>query len=233
MQFLKDVALARLLDDSSYSTLNTMVYLSHVEIVNHFHQDHEYLEQLFTILSSDEAAERKRDVILFLSELCQTAKSLQTPDRTLFYKSLGQHGLFAIFEYTLTESDLNIRLAVSSILYNILDHDPSLVRSFCLAQLKEQQVPLVGLIIDRFFQENDSGLQLQLTEILRSILDTNCNQFVQTTVDQQHQLHRLPQSKEELELNTEFLARFYEKYAQRLFSPIINLAPSFVQLTGI
>jgi hypothetical protein len=51
------------------------------------------------------------------------------------FRSLGQHGLFAIFEYTLADEDIDIRLAASSMLSSILDHDPTLVRSFCLAQV--------------------------------------------------------------------------------------------------
>ena len=87
VQFLKDVVLARLLDDSTFAALNSIIFYNHVDIVSHFQQNDKYLSELFKILSSEEhSAEKKKDVIMFLHELCSIAKSLLSSNRSLFYR---------------------------------------------------------------------------------------------------------------------------------------------------
>ncbi|KAJ3088853.1 Platinum sensitivity protein, partial [Quaeritorhiza haematococci] len=219
VQFLKDVVLARLLDDGTFSMLNSLTFYNHVDIVNYFQQDHQFLNELFGILSSEETSmEKKKEVIMFLHELCGIAKTLQSQNRGNFYRSLGQHGLFAIFEYTLGDSDVNIRLAATAILSSILEHDPSLVRSFCLAQVKQGHQPLVEFLIDRFINEPDSGLRSQHAEILRILLDTSTS-----GMDGSEGLvaHMSQDSDAD-----EFLNIFYEKYMSRLAQPVLSLDTS-------
>ncbi|KAJ3194671.1 Platinum sensitivity protein [Irineochytrium annulatum] len=174
IQFLKDVVLARLLDDSTFSALNSLVFFNHMDIVSHFQQDNEYLEGLFQILSSDEHTEdKKKEVVLFLQELCSIAKNLQAATRAGFYRALAQHGLFAIFEYTLADDDIAVRLAATAILWTILEHDSSLVRSFSVAQMKGNTRPLIDFIVSRFIEEEDPGLRSQHADIIRIMLDTS------------------------------------------------------------
>jgi protein phosphatase-4 regulatory subunit 3 len=124
LQFLKDVALARLLDDNTFSFLNSLIFFNQVDIVNYFHQNHVFLNDLFIILNQQEDLEeghgrkleldtgggcsisvdngsngegsltavsvkgKKKDVVMFLYELCGIAKHLQPSTRTLFYRSV-------------------------------------------------------------------------------------------------------------------------------------------------
>lgn len=87
-------------------------------------------------------------------------------------RALGQHGLFALFEYTLGHTDEGIRMAAIAILASVLDHDPSLVRSFCLMQAKENQNPLVDFMISRFLSEQDQGILSQNADLIKVLLDT-------------------------------------------------------------
>ena len=85
---------------------------------------------------------------------------------------MGKHGLFALFEHTLGDADIAVRNASLSILFNSLEYDPSLVRSFCLAQFKQNQLPLIAFMIEQFLKETDVGLKSQNSECIRMLLDT-------------------------------------------------------------
>ncbi|KAJ3107197.1 Platinum sensitivity protein [Phlyctochytrium planicorne] len=222
LQFLKDVVLARLLDDNTFSALNSLVFFNHMEIVGHFQQDNEYLEGLFRILTlEDYSEEKKKEVVLFLHEICSIAKNLQVATRAAFYRALGQHGLFAIFEYTLADDDIAIRLAATAILWSILEHDPILLRSFCVAQIKQKSTPLIDFIIQRFLNETDAGIRSQLVDIIRVLLDTSGADSTDVTVS-----HASQDSDSD-----EFLNVFYESYMAKLATPVLNLNPVEVQGT--
>ncbi|TPX33217.1 hypothetical protein SmJEL517_g03825 [Synchytrium microbalum] len=219
VQFLKDVALARLLDDSTFSTMNSLIFFNHVDIVNYFQSERDYLNQLFEMLSNEDVSmEKKKDVILLLHELTSIAKTLQVASRNQFYRSLGNHGLFAIFEYTLADTDMSIRLAVTAILTSVLEHDPGLVRSFCLAQAKNNHRPLIDLIIERFLQEPDSGLRSQFAEIIRVLLDT-------TGLDTTDGIISHVGNDED---GDNFLKMFYEKQVLSLLDPIVTLDANMI-----
>jgi hypothetical protein len=73
-----------------------------------------------------------------------------------FQSSLCNHGLFQIFEYSLTDSDVKVRLAGAEIL------DP-----------KESSTSLIEVIIDQFTKDSDEGIKMQYAEVMRALLDTN------------------------------------------------------------
>ncbi|KAI9183762.1 component of IIS longevity pathway SMK-1-domain-containing protein [Polychytrium aggregatum] len=222
--FLKDVALARLLDDGTFSTLNSMIFFNHIDIVSHFLQNDEFLDKIFAILNSEDEPDKKKEVIMFLHELCGIAKTLQPISRNAFYRSLAQHGLFSIFEYTLGHDDTSVRLAATAILSNILDHDPSLVRSFCLAQVRSQQRPLIDVIIERFVSETDTGLRMQISEIIKVLLDTagsETNGGFEMAVRNVTGAGGTPSAEAE-----EFLGIFYESYISKLTAPVRDLDTS-------
>lgn len=224
IQFLKDVVLARTIDDSNHSTLTHMVFMNHVEIVDYIAKNDTFLEELFGILSPTESPqqplEKKKQVILFLNELCGIAKTLQALSRNVFYKSLATHGLFTLFDLALDHEDTQIRNAVTSILASILDHDSSMVRSYSMAQVRRGggHPPLIDLLIDRLHTEPDVGIRGQIMEIIRVMLDTNQvegNEGLMSHV-------KMDQDSEA------FLEDFYEQRASKLVKPITNLEASML-----
>ena len=47
IQYLKDVVLARSLDDQTFSTLHSFIVFNQMEIVSHLKSDQKYLRQMF------------------------------------------------------------------------------------------------------------------------------------------------------------------------------------------
>ncbi|KAJ3066894.1 Platinum sensitivity protein, partial [Rhizoclosmatium hyalinum] len=142
IQFLRDTALARMLDDGTYAAMNSMVFFNQVDIVGWFVNagpGEDYLAKVIGILNEEDIGEeglsvQRDDVVLFLHELSTVAKGMQLTLRASYYRTMAKLGLFAIFDYTLIHEDIKVRLAAAAILASILDHDPALVRSFCMAQ---------------------------------------------------------------------------------------------------
>ncbi|KAJ1543032.1 Platinum sensitivity protein [Cladochytrium tenue] len=207
--FLKDVALARLLDDHTFSSLNSLIFINHVEIVNYFQNNEEYMDELFNLLNQKSGND---EAVKFLLELCGIARGLPAGPRNDFYRTLSRHGLLSIFDHTLGNSDLSIRLAATAILSSMLEHDPSLLRSYCVAQASQGVKHIVDVIITRFLDESDLGLKSQLIENLRILLDTSA-------IDASEGIVPHPNGSQADEL----LTVFFEKSMQRLASPILSL----------
>jgi protein phosphatase-4 regulatory subunit 3 len=87
IQYLKDVALPRILDDATFATLNSLIYLNQVEILDWIQRDEKYLDALFSAMKEPSTPFQKlKDMALFLSEICQIARSLQMQSRSAFYQ---------------------------------------------------------------------------------------------------------------------------------------------------
>ncbi|ORY03121.1 DUF625-domain-containing protein [Basidiobolus meristosporus CBS 931.73] len=221
LQYLKDVVLARILDDNTFSILNSLIFFNHVDIVNHLQHDHEFLKQLFGILdNAEESSERKRDVIFFVQQFCAISKNLQMMSRSGLYRALSQHGLFCIFDYSLPDPDSSVRIVGAEILCSILDHDPNLVRSYILAQVKQSRKPLIETVIERLIADEDIGVKVQYAELIKVLLDTSSGFGDHSLTGP---AEALMQQKNDPEAN-ELLTLFYDRFIKQLFTPILNLA---------
>ena len=204
--------MARILDEQTFSSLSSIAFFNQTEIIAFIQNDQTFQAHVFAILSEENLSSQKRkDVIMFLHEMSTTVKSLHAQSKVEFFRSLASHGLFAIFEYTIGDPDIEIRIAIISLLSNILENESSLVRSFCLAQSKQIQKTLMETVVERFINEPDSGLRSQLSEIIRMMIDT-------VRVDAVSE--GIVQHTSEAE---DFLTLFYEKNLSQLSQPIMSL----------
>jgi protein phosphatase-4 regulatory subunit 3 len=106
-----------------------------------------------------------------LQDFCNTAKTVQLNNRQKFFHQLASNGILQELPPFLTDPEYTIRMAVTEILVNILEYEPSLLRSFILAQTKHGARPLTELLIERLVEEQELGMQMQFVEILRLLLD--------------------------------------------------------------
>ncbi|KAL1922484.1 uncharacterized protein VTP21DRAFT_10023 [Calcarisporiella thermophila] len=220
LQYLKDVVLARTLDDPTFSIISSIIFCNHVDIVQHLKQNHEFLKELFAIINnSTEERDRKRDVVLFLQQFCGIAKTLNIPNRTCLYRSLSQHGLFSIFDYALPDPEPAVKMAGLEILASVLEQDPNLVRSYILAQTRQEKKPLVETIIQRFLGDPDLGIKVQYAEVIRVLLDTAAG-FGENGLNPPNEAMLNPKHDPETD---DFLTLFYDRYAPHLFFPLMNL----------
>lgn len=158
LQYLKDVVLARILEDPTYNILNAHIYFNQTEIVRYIQDNDAFLRELFGIFAEQSGTEsaslgtkdapgieepeagardKKYDAILFIQQLCSIAKvSLsQNQNRAAFFASLVSRGLLWVIEYALSRLEEGpIRGATIDILITLIEYHPNSVRSYCLKQ---------------------------------------------------------------------------------------------------
>jgi protein phosphatase-4 regulatory subunit 3 len=169
IQFLKDVALARLLDDGTFSTLSAHIQVNYSELVEYFKTDEQYLPSVCQMIRDPATTvERKQDAVAFLHELCTIVKSLPPSTRSQFFTKLGELGFFQVLENTLSVENPATRLSVISIIHILLECETPLIRSFVVVQPS-----FSGALVKQFNEETEPGTQSLTMECIRILLDTS------------------------------------------------------------
>ena len=88
IQYVRDIVLQRHFDDSTFSTLNSMIFFNQSEIVAQLQNQPRFFEQLFDVLRSASITDDKRlsDVLSLLQEFCSIVKSLQGASKSSFFE---------------------------------------------------------------------------------------------------------------------------------------------------
>lgn len=221
LQYLKDVVLARILDDPTFSVLNSLIFFNQVDIVQHLQTNGPFLKELFSIFAYTATDEqRKKEAVLFIQQCCAVAKGLQTPGRQQLYNNFLGHGLLSVINFALRHADTGVRVGATDVLVCMIDHDPQMIRQTIFRQISEKQTPLTDSLIDLLLVETDLGVKAQIADAIKVLLDPGSSQgaplelskmgndFARTMRDPQHDI---------------FLNSFYEESAKRLFKPLVDL----------
>ncbi|KAL1874519.1 Platinum sensitivity protein [Diaporthe australafricana] len=231
LQYMKDVVLARILDDPTFSVLNSMIFFNQVEIVQHLQSNGAFLRDLFSIFNPEEKTEqlRKKQAVLFIQQCCAIAKNLQIQNRQGFYSSLLNHGLLAVINFGLRNFDVSVRVGATDILVSMIDHDPHMIRHTLLRQILAKQLPLTDTLIDLLLVEVDLGVKSQISDALKVLLDTIptsqgqdggiklVNGELQSRPRPMNQINSLEGQQQTI------LEDFYGRSAARLFKPLLDL----------
>ncbi|KAL6893273.1 DUF625 domain-containing protein [Trichoderma evansii] len=247
LQYLKDVVLARILDDPTFSVLSSLIFFNQVEIVQHLQSSPGFLMNLFGIFSAHYPETKKRkEAVLFIQQCCAIAKTVQAPARQSLYINFLNHGLLRVIYYGLRHVDVAVRVGATDILISIIEHDPMLIRQTIFRQMHEGSSSLLDCLIDLLLVEVDLGIKTQISDALRVILDhgntatysepannngnngngngnangNNGNGQKQQTSEYAFRA-RLQMSVDPQ--HEHFLNRFYDTSAVKLFKPLIEL----------
>ncbi|KAK5127879.1 hypothetical protein LTR85_004996 [Meristemomyces frigidus] len=226
--YLKDVVLARILDDPTFSVLNSLIFFHQVDIVNHLQQNAEFLKELFGIFEGDDAP-RKKDAVLFIQNCCAVSKNIQAQSRAQLYSNFIQHGLFTVITFALRHHEAQVRVAGTDILVALIDHDPHMVRNHIFTAIKEKATPLTDTLIELLLVEGDLGVKSQMADAIKILLDPGSTNGMDMMARQanaelmakrggmngQHN-HAAPQTEA-------FIQSFYDDSAKRLFQPLKDL----------
>ncbi|KAL3433611.1 component of IIS longevity pathway SMK-1-domain-containing protein [Aspergillus tetrazonus] len=219
LQYLKDVVLARILDDPTFSVLNSMIFYNQVDIVNHIQSDGAFLKELFSVFDPRSAdAKRKEDAVQFLHQCASIAKNLQVPERATLFANLISHGLFAVIAFAIKHPNPAIRTTGIDILVALLDHDPIMMRSYMLKAVNEKKTPLTDTLIDLLHTETDLGVKNQLADAIKVLLDPQ--------VPIQAAMARAGPEAAKVRpniLSDAFVQNHFEESSRRLFAPLKRL----------
>lgn len=227
LQYLKDVVLARILDDNTFSVLNSLIFFNQVDIVQHLQANANFLNELFSIFKpGQQDARRKKEAVLFIQQCTAIAKNLQPPARQTLYNNFLAHGLLHVINFGLRHSDVAVRVGATDILVAMIDHDPQMIRQTIYRQIHEKQPPLTDSLIDLLLVEVDLGVKSQISDALKVLLDQGpppqAEAFAKANGEfAARAAARLPPTADPQQ--DQFLVLFYEHSAAKLFQPLINL----------
>jgi protein phosphatase 4 regulatory subunit 3 len=224
LQYLKDVVLARILDDPTFSILNSLIYFYQVDIVQHLQNNEAFLKELFGIFSPQEQDQkRKKDAVLFIQQCCAIAKNIQAPARQQLYNNFLGHGLLSVINFALRHSDVAVRVGATDVLVSMIDHDPQMIRQTIFRQINDKQTPLTDSLIDLLLVEVDLGVKAQIADAIKVLLDPGSQSvpldgLAKASGEFASRMRPQPDPQQEI-----FLVNFYEESAKRLFRPLMDL----------
>lgn len=134
LNYLKNVVLARNLDDQALNILSSMIYNNQLEIIN-FLKDSKansnLLPRLFALydLNDEALLQKRRDGIKMLRQYVLVAKGQHSSQRPDFYSVLVKSGLFKMVKFALRDTESNTRVMGTELLVTIIEQDVSLVNS--------------------------------------------------------------------------------------------------------
>ncbi|XP_021822514.1 serine/threonine-protein phosphatase 4 regulatory subunit 3 [Prunus avium] len=168
--YLKDVVLARVLDEATVGNLNSIIHANNAIVVSLLKDDSTFIQELFARLRSPStSAESKRNLVYFLHEFCSLSKSLPMVQQLRLFRDLMNEGIFDIVTDALQSQDKKLVLTGTDILNLFMNQDPNLLRSYVVRQ---EGIPLLGLLVKGMITDFGEDMHCQFLEILRSLLDS-------------------------------------------------------------
>ncbi|KAF2434588.1 DUF625-domain-containing protein [Tothia fuscella] len=223
LQYLKDVVLARILDDPTFSVLNSLIFFHQVDIVQHVQGNVTFLKQLFGIFGPQEQdPQRKKDAVIFITQCCQIAKGLQANARQQLYQNFISTGLFSVITFALKHPDPSVRVAGTDILMSLIDHDALMMRGQIFKALNDQTKPLTDTLIELLLIEGDLGVKAQMADAIKILLDPMQNIGSVEAIGRSNSefLAKVRSSAPQPE---SFVQEFYNASAKKLFQPLKDL----------
>uniref|UniRef100_A0A2P2MU23 Serine/threonine-protein phosphatase 4 regulatory subunit 3 isoform X1 n=1 Tax=Rhizophora mucronata TaxID=61149 RepID=A0A2P2MU23_RHIMU len=167
--YLKDVVLARVLDEATVANLNLIIHTNNAFVVSLLKDDSTFIQELFARLKSPTtSAESKKNLVYFLHEFCSLSKSLQVVQQLRLFRDLVNEGIFEIIAEVLQSQDKKLVLTGTDVLILFMNLDPNLLCSYIVRQ---EGVSLLGLLVKGMITDFGEDMHCQFLEILRSLLD--------------------------------------------------------------
>ena len=225
LQYLKDVVLARILDDPTFGVLNSLIFFHQVDIVQHIQTNVPYLTKIFGLVNDSKApAQKRKDAVLLIQQSCAIAKNLQAPARASLYENLINEGLFPTITFALQHQDAAVRVAGTDILVALIDHSAVMTRQHAIKAISERSKPMTETLIELLLVETDLGVKAQIADALKVLLDPSANgPGDERPMRPEHTFMKLRSSPSSHVQNENFLQHFYEHSANKLFQPLKDL----------
>ncbi|KIW16335.1 hypothetical protein PV08_06386 [Exophiala spinifera] len=228
LQYLKDVVLARILDDPTFGVLNSLIFFNQVDIVQHLQNNTSFLKELFAIFSPENAdVKRKEQAVHFLQQCAAIAKTLQMQARANLLNNFIAHGLFSVITFAVKHPEASMRTTGIDILVALLDHDPNMMRGYMLKAVHEKKTPLTDTLIDLLHAETDLGVKNQLADAIKILLDpqppSNDPMGNRQNSEFMTKLSRPPQMTDAQQKREEFAQENFDRSCRKLFKPLKDL----------
>jgi protein phosphatase-4 regulatory subunit 3 len=227
LQYLKEVVLARLLDDPTFGILNGFIFFNQVDIIAYFQNNPTLMYEILDVykgaaLEDGANEERQKDTVAFLHQLMLMGKTTQVPTRLALYRNLMGKGLGCALAWALRRKEAQILHAGAEMLTLMSEHDANAVRADVLEDVGKGTRSLVTEMIEVMGSTANLGLLSQISDTFKTLLETPAESEVSVFV----QLKLTEQSftqKSDNRANEKFLTYIYEQCFDSLFKPLLSL----------
>jgi protein phosphatase 4 regulatory subunit 3 len=228
LQYLKDVVLARILDDPTFSVLNSIIFFNQVDIVQHLQGNTGFLKELFAVFDAQSHdTKRREDGVHFLHQCAAIAKNLQAPARANLFANFISHGLFNVITFAIKHPNPSMRTTGIDILVALLDHDPMMMRGYMLKAVHDKKSPLTDTMIELLHAETDLGVKNQLADAIKILLDPQApgqeTPGNRAGGEFMAKISRQPQISPSQAASEQFAQDHFDGSCKRLFRPLRDL----------
>lgn len=227
LQYLKDVVLARILDDPTFGVLNSLIFFHQVDIVHYLQSNTQFLKELFAIFTDDkEDIKRKEQAVHFIQQCCAIAKTLQMQNRATLLNNFISHGLFHVIAFAVRHSSASMRTTGIDVLVALLDHDPNMMRGYMLKSVQDKRVPLTDTLVELLHVETDLGVKNQLADTIKILLDPSPpqNEGPGNRPGNEYMTKMTrPQLTPTQAANEQFAQDHFDRSCKKLFTPLKEL----------
>ena len=189
LHYLKDVILARVLDDPTFNILNSLLFFNQIDIIAHIGNNDTFLRNLFEgfkemklernlppslptkSIPASPLNPRTRDIVAFLHQLMLMGKQVQAQHRLALYKILLERGLLYVCELALQRPETTVINQGAEMISLILDHDLNGIRSYCLREHEAKRRTIADDICALLVESKDLGLKSQMSDAIRALVD--------------------------------------------------------------
>jgi protein phosphatase-4 regulatory subunit 3 len=191
--YLKDVILARVLDDPMFNILNSLLFFNQIDIITHIASNDRFLTELFSGFKehklktsvppgkpaatsapeplNEEDIKRRKDVVALLHQLMLMGKQVQLQHRQQLYRVLIERGLLFVCEWALKQEDSTVLNQVAEMLSIVIDHDVNAVRTHALREHAEKRKTITEDMTTLLLSSSDLGLKSQMADAIRTLVD--------------------------------------------------------------
>ncbi|KAJ4455077.1 putative Suppressor of Mek1 [Paratrimastix pyriformis] len=197
--YIKDTVLPRVLDEATFGRLNAMLLYNNATILSFLLKDGVFLQELFKRLHGPDHEQfeaQKPELLKLLLELCQLTKGVHPRLAESFFQVLANNNLYETMGLCLIDVNTAIRMSSTEILLTNLAYDATIMRKMLIDQ---EDAALFSLLATRVVMEPDMGIQAQLVDIVRILVDCD-------------------------KANEAFLNLFYGNFAGKIFLPITSIS---------
>lgn len=161
--YVKDVVLASSLDEGTFSTLTSLIYVNNMEVMEALLKDQDFLLALFQRLREKAPTSPEgRDLVAFLQEFCTLAKHLDAAQQNQLFARLVNQGVFDVITdiFRAAERSPDLMLRAADVLLMIAAHDTWVVRKYLLRTATEAPDPrgeLLHLLVRALLQPTEES----------------------------------------------------------------------------
>ncbi|KAK1042370.1 Platinum sensitivity protein [Friedmanniomyces endolithicus] len=174
LQYLEQVVLPRILDNSAISAINKVIFSFQMDVLDHLRQDQGPQRQISAIFMSGEHSDARRvEAMQFLTEVCvmsrQHHKGLRDQLCQSFILPAGFEGICSALQH----QNAATRLAGAEILVTLIADSPYSTIQYVRSALHQNDPPFMDLLVDLIHLEEDYGVANQVMRFLKMLLALN------------------------------------------------------------